>query len=93
MIKLPTLLIFIILFLFACDQQDPLSPVVSQQELNQVELLSGTNDDSLKVNVMTRNIYVGTDVDTILTASHPSQIPPDFLFSLIIFSLLLFYLF
>lgn len=73
--------IFVILlsvvFLLSCQQNQPLAP--SNTELPQSELAANDiecDDDSLKINVMTRNIYVGTDVDTVLTAADPNQIPP-----------------
>jgi endonuclease/exonuclease/phosphatase family metal-dependent hydrolase len=67
------LLIFILII--SCQQQQPLSP--ANIDLQQLGLIADSIDyeDSLKINIMTRNIYVGTDVDTVLTATDPTQIP------------------
>lgn len=56
-----TSILFFSCFL-SCNNKDPVSP---EDEITQSE----------KFSVMTRNVYVGTDVDIILQAQDPSQIP------------------
>ena len=56
----------------SCNDKDPLSPeyaVTNGDGIFQLEKNNGY------VSVMTRNIYVGTDVDVILQAQDPTQIP------------------
>ena len=48
--------------LSSCNDKDPVSP---EDEIIQLE----------KISVMSRNVYVGTDVDVILQAQDPTQIP------------------
>jgi endonuclease/exonuclease/phosphatase family metal-dependent hydrolase len=60
---------------FSCQQDQPLSPVNEDATQINLNIEDIECDDSLKVNVMTRNIYVGTDVDAVLAATDPSQIP------------------
>lgn len=58
--------------LSSCNDKDPLSPeyeVAGEDGIFQLEKNNGY------VSVMTRNIYVGTDVDVILQAQDPNQIP------------------
>ena len=58
--------------LSSCNDKDPLSPeyeVAGEDGIYQLEKNNGY------VSVMTRNIYVGTDVDVILQAQDPNQIP------------------
>ena len=72
---------FIFVFLFSiflfvsCQQDQPLSPVLEEVSQNDLIIDGIECEDSLKINVMTRNIYVGTDVDTVLSATDPNQIP------------------
>jgi endonuclease/exonuclease/phosphatase family metal-dependent hydrolase len=69
--------VFILSFIFfiSCQQDQPLSPVLENASQDNLAIEEFDNEDSLKVNVMTRNIYVGTDVDTVLAATDPNQIP------------------
>ena len=60
---------------FSCQQDQPLSPLNEKTSEINLSIDDIECDDSLKVNVMTRNIYVGTDVDTVLAANDPNQIP------------------
>ena len=58
--------------LSSCNDKDPLSPefaVAGEDGIIQLE------KDNGYVSVMTRNIYVGTDVDVILQAQDQTQIP------------------
>jgi hypothetical protein len=54
----------------SCEEESPFSPN-DQGALEK----GGNNADSGKVTVMTWNVYVGTDVDIILGAADPFQIP------------------
>lgn len=64
---------------YACTEQYPLSPnSESLDNNNPVSLASNFAQSDFApgtVTVMTRNIYVGTDVDVILSAQDPQQIP------------------
>jgi len=60
-----------ILFLFSCTERLPLAPEIDQQSPNFSNLIKSGES----VTVMTRNIYVGADVDIILAAENPEDIP------------------
>ncbi len=62
-LKLFIFLLFLMSCLSSCNDKDPLSPELTVAE------------DSLDITVFTQNIYVGTDVDIILQAEDPNQIP------------------
>ncbi len=64
------------LILTGCEQQ-PTSPVSSDMKASGMISKTGTENTSGSgmLTVMTRNMYVGGDVDKILAASDPSQIP------------------
>ena len=61
-------LIFVIflslILLFSCQQDQPLASLNQESPETNLSIEDIDCDDSLRVNVMTRNIYVGTDVDT-----------------------------
>jgi hypothetical protein len=70
MYHLKSLFLIIILTLFtSCQEPDPVSPI--EKRIVDNSLQKGNNT----VKVMTRNIYVGTDVDRILMEKDPNQIP------------------
>ena len=66
--------LLIVLFLFgilsSCKEPDPLSPL----EFEQTER-NALNKGKNTVSVLTRNIYVGADVDAILQVEDPNYIP------------------
>ena len=62
-------LIFFLILITSCQEPDPFSPM--ENDLKDNSLFKGEN----VVKVMTRNIYVGTDVDRILMEQDPNQIP------------------
>jgi len=69
------LLLFGLLLWAGCDESDmighgPVSPESPFSALN-----SGKADGSGQVTVMTRNIYIGADVDVILAAQNPDDVP------------------
>jgi endonuclease/exonuclease/phosphatase family metal-dependent hydrolase len=62
-----------------CQQQEPLAPV-DQSILNPTECVRPDNLFNPKIQqtdltVMTRNIYVGTDVDMVMAATSPKEVP------------------
>lgn len=67
-------LLSFILFV-SCQTDQPLSPALNETPQNDFVIDDTECDGSLKIRVMTRNIYVGTDVDTVLSATDPNQIP------------------
>ena len=70
MYSLKSLVILIVLTLVtSCQEPAPVSP--TEKNIVDNSLLKGKNT----VKVMTRNIYVGTDVDKILMEQDPNQIP------------------
>lgn len=68
------------LVLFACTSHDPVSTEASQMpesnlsDLHAFDQLAKVGTNPL-VRVMTRNIYIGADVDVVLSAQDPTQIP------------------
>jgi len=70
--KIILLLFVFICFLSSCMDKDPVNPLISDPI--DENLLKHRNNPG-KVSVMTRNIYVGTDVDVILQAEDPNQVP------------------
>jgi endonuclease/exonuclease/phosphatase family metal-dependent hydrolase len=67
-------LIFLI-FIFTACEQEPLAPETQQQQTSQAEQIDGWGHHARGLKVMTRNIYIGTDVDIVLGATDPSEIP------------------
>lgn len=63
--------IAVLFLLFACEENDPFSPNASGVTQ---EVTEGGNGRG-QVTVMTWNIYVGADVDVVLGAQDPNQIP------------------
>ncbi len=56
----------------SCEKDSPLqAPLVPESESFSLDKVRG----KAKVRVMTRNVYVGTDVDVILEAGDPAQVP------------------
>ena len=80
--KFKPLLSFIFLLMLiviGCQQQEPLAPV-GQSSLNPVECVRPDGQFYPKYQpadliVMTRNIYVGTDVDMVMMARSPEEVP------------------
>jgi endonuclease/exonuclease/phosphatase family metal-dependent hydrolase len=68
-----------LLFQISCTRNQALSPEMEAlqktQELENQELARSSGKDSEGITVMTRNIYVGTDVDVVLAAQSPEQVP------------------
>lgn len=68
-----------LLFQISCTQNQALSPEMEAlqktQELENQELALSSGKDSEGLTVMTRNIYVGADVDVVLAAQSPEQVP------------------
>ncbi len=68
-----------VLFQIGCTKNKPLSPQMETQqtlqELEKQELVLSSQEDSEGITVMTRNIYVGADVDVVLAAQSPDQVP------------------
>lgn len=68
-----------LLFLIGCNKEQPFSPGMETeqtlQELENQELGLASGKGSEGITVMTRNIYVGTDVDVVLAAKDPSEVP------------------
>lgn len=75
------LILFIIapLLFFSCVENEPLANDTSQSVQNDSDLhqfyglAKGHRNDAVRV--MTRNIYIGTDVDVVLGTSDPDSIP------------------
>ncbi len=63
---------FSLIFIISCTDSDPLSPIDNSSNTASIEKI---NCNPGKVTVMTRNIYIGADVDKLLLAEDPSQIP------------------
>ena len=58
-------------FLTTCGEKMPLSPEVSIEKNQLLELAKSSNS----VTVMTRNIYIGADVDVVLGAQSLAEVP------------------
>ncbi len=73
------LILIIPWFLFSCTENEPLAPETVQAKPYNSDLeafnnlAKGNNNNGLRV--MTRNIYVGSDVDIVLGADDPAQVP------------------
>ena len=63
-----------VLFAFSCEQ-DPLSSTPGEAELFESQELLKVEHGRSQVKVMTWNIYVGANVDAVLEATDPEQIP------------------
>lgn len=67
--------IAVLFLLFACEKSDPFSPnAPGAGSTGSEEELKGSSGRG-QVTVMTWNIYVGADVDVVLGATDPTQIP------------------
>ena len=64
-------LIAMVLFLFSCTERFPVAPEIQHESSN----ISNMEKSGQQLTVMTRNIYVGADVDVILGAENPEDIP------------------
>lgn len=64
--------LLVLFFLSACKEEDPISPI--SLEANEEELFKRDQSKS-NVKVLSRNIYVGADVDKIMQTSNPEEIP------------------
>jgi endonuclease/exonuclease/phosphatase family metal-dependent hydrolase len=68
----------LLLVFFSCEQQEPVAPV-EQNTLNPEECLKPGDLFNPRyqhggITVMTRNIYVGTDVDMVMMATTPEEV-------------------
>jgi len=63
---------FLCFFLSSCTDKNPVSPL--NFEANE-EIQLNHNGNAETITVMTRNIYVGADVDRIMLTEDPNQIP------------------
>ncbi|MCB0751065.1 MAG: endonuclease/exonuclease/phosphatase family protein, partial [Ignavibacteriae bacterium] len=70
-LKVIYLILFLSLIVLACKENDPVSPLDNQSDA----VPEKQNSSPKNITVMTRNIYVGTDVDRLLMAEDPEQIP------------------
>jgi Endonuclease/Exonuclease/phosphatase family len=71
-------LIVSILIMTGCEQNEPISPGFSGDEETQPSEEYAAFDKGSHgkaITVMTRNVYVGADVDYVLSAQDPSEIP------------------
>jgi len=74
------ILVLSLFVLFACNSNEPISTQANQtqesysSDLHAFDQLSKVGIDPV-VRVMTRNIYIGADVDVVLSAQNPSDIP------------------
>ena len=66
------LYLFFCIILLSCTDSDPLSPIDNNSNETNLEKI---NCYPGNVTVMTRNIYIGADVDKLLLAEDPNQIP------------------
>lgn len=69
--KIFSFVLFVCIFLSSCTDKNPVTPQTNQTK----DGLFRVNNNYYGVTVLTRNIYVGTDVDVILQNDDPSQIP------------------
>jgi endonuclease/exonuclease/phosphatase family metal-dependent hydrolase len=62
----------LIMFFFACETEEPLAPILSDTETIELDELfneeSCCSRDRQSITVMTRNVYVGADVDMVIEA-------------------------
>ena len=65
----------IVLLLGACSKQSPISSEMNKPAKNELTKNSTDLSESDMITVMTRNIYVGANVDVILSATNPNDIP------------------
>jgi hypothetical protein len=68
----------LLLLLSGCQQQEPVAPA-DQSVLNPTECVKPSDQFNLPflrtdITVMTRNIYVGTDVDMVMAATSPEEV-------------------
>ncbi|MEN8193947.1 MAG: hypothetical protein ABFS12_14080, partial [Bacteroidota bacterium] len=68
--RIVSLFIMILLFL-SCTERFPVGPEIQQESSN----ISNMDKTGQQLTVMTRNVYVGTDVDIVYTAQDPTEIP------------------
>jgi endonuclease/exonuclease/phosphatase family metal-dependent hydrolase len=68
-----------LLFQIGCTKNQPFSPEMealqTPQELENPEIALSSQQGLEGITVMTRNIYVGADVDVVLAAQSPEQVP------------------
>ncbi len=67
--KIIVILIFACSF-YSCNEHDPVSPISDA-----ADMLDKFGEGSNGITVLTRNVYVGADVDQILQAETPEEIP------------------
>ena len=71
--------LIILLFFWTACEQEPLTPQYNQSRAYTSDIesfdLMAQDRGRAGVRVMTRNIYIGTDVDVVLSAENPEDIP------------------
>lgn len=69
-----SMLLFLVL-IFGCSDKQSLDPVSDLSSANNAAQLAMDEDYRQTVKVMTWNIYVGTNVDVVLSVSDPNEVP------------------
>lgn len=73
-----TLLLAILFVIAGCEKSEPLStpaPAIEQPESSAELQEFDKGFDKKAITVMTRNVYVGTNVDCVLSVQNPAEIP------------------
>jgi endonuclease/exonuclease/phosphatase family metal-dependent hydrolase len=68
-------MLFFIVLIFGCSEKQSLDPVSDLSSANKAAQLAMDDEDRQTVKVMTWNIYVGTNVDVVLSVSDPNEVP------------------
>lgn len=68
--KISGSMVFIALFLWGCQTTDPVAPLSSEAATSTVSLLSKPADGRGELKVMDWNIYIGANVDIVLSAEN-----------------------
>ena len=71
-------LVFVILAVIGCEKNEPLSssfPTIKENQPSEELQEFDRGFHKQAITVMTRNVYVGADVDYVLAAEDPNEIP------------------